>query len=684
MPPPSRRRLPSATIWLILWLLLGTVHVTQAIWTSGFADLPAGLGDGRFNALILEHGYQSWRGHYDWLSPGQFYPTTHTLGWSDTHLGTQPFYTSARLLGLGPERAMQAWYIVCALLNVLLAVRLLRTLGLDARWAPPIAVGAFAGLNQVWLTGTHPQLLPLFPALWAAGHLVLYLRERAPWRLLAVAGGFAWQFAATPYLAFFAGFVTALALLTARVSGLQLPTASNASLPRPAYFGHLMLAGAGLLAGGVNVWVYSQAVQSGVGRPMHELVDLAPTWASWFSVPPGHWLYSTGWFGGEITNGEHQLLGGLLPWLGALLALAFGLRRNASGPQRLAAVLAATGFVTVLFFVTWPGELSLWLLLGDWIEPLRAFRAAGRISALVHALFFCASGLLLWSWWEKRRRLVPLLLLAALLVETTAVQQPHYSVADAQARRHAIVRAWQQAGDRPVLAWAPGFTNQDMAVQNLDAWAAALSLHRVTLNGYSGGAPATHQFFIWNQYDHAARALLRDQGIDPGTVSIVSTLADPDIAATGYTFYAERPLQRLEAFDLQPVAWDLTVPPERFEFEETVFYQFTPRAEVTFRLPNDVTALRYRTGARIGSWNNGGQSDGYTLRWTIQDAAGNELGGSEEFFNPRDDPSVRGFMDRELPLPSGTNRRLILEAGPGPSGLTNWDWPLIGHLRAVR
>ncbi len=58
-----------------IWVFLGVFQLTQSIWLSGFSNLPGDLGDGRFNNLVLEHGYQSLQGTQDWLSPGQFYPT---------------------------------------------------------------------------------------------------------------------------------------------------------------------------------------------------------------------------------------------------------------------------------------------------------------------------------------------------------------------------------------------------------------------------------------------------------------------------------------------------------------------------------------------------------------------------------------------------------------------------------
>lgn len=48
-----------------IWMLAATFHVTQGIWTSGWDDYLGDEVDGRLNNLLLEHGYQSLLGNYD-------------------------------------------------------------------------------------------------------------------------------------------------------------------------------------------------------------------------------------------------------------------------------------------------------------------------------------------------------------------------------------------------------------------------------------------------------------------------------------------------------------------------------------------------------------------------------------------------------------------------------------------
>ena len=50
-------------------------------------------------------------------------------------------------------------------------------------------------------------------------------------------------------------------------------------------------------------------------------------------------------------------------------------------------------------------------------------------------------------------------------------------------------------------------------------------------------------------------------------------------------------------------------------------------------------------------------------------------------WNPRDHAEHRGALPRELVLPPGAGRVLILRTDYGPAGDGAWDWPLVGNLR---
>jgi len=677
-PLPSARRLNA---WTVCWIVVGVIHLTQAIWLSGGASLPGGLGDGRFNNLVLEHGYQSVRGDYNWSSPGQFHPVQHTLGMSDSHVGTLPIYALARAVGFSTERAMQFWFILISCLNLVLAAKLLRELKLTESLVGPIAFAAFAGVPWVWMTGTHAQLLPIFPALWGLIHLNRFATGRNPRELLIVAAAFLGQFAAGPYLAFFTVFAAGVATLIATASRI-MPRLSAA--PHPIAISNWMFACVGAGFGAINLWVYSRAVNSGMGRPMQEVIDLSPTWASWLSASPAHTWWPTGLPGGSPEFSEHVLFSGLLPILLSIGVLIWGLRNRHQSAGALALILSSTAWALILITVRWPGGFSLWVELAEKIEPLRAFRAIGRIHILTHALMLGGIGFAFTALIRSGSRGLSQtagVLLAVTILEGIGSRQPAYTVHEAQSRRDALVHAWALAGDKPVLAFAPGYTNQPDPHIQLDAWSAALSTGRHTINGYTGGAPLSHLRFIWNPSAEQANALIDSLDVPASEVSVVSRYADEVADSLGIEYRDQRALAHLEGFDLQPISWQLFTPLETFRIDEKVYYQFTPPCTVTFRIPNTVSSIRLQTGMRSGAFTGDNDSDGYRFTVRIVDASATVLSEESEMINPRDHADQRGLLARSYTLPRGDSRQLVLEFGSGPANSNAWDWPLLGELK---
>lgn len=683
-PQTSPHPLDQARWWVAIWVVVGTVHLCPSIWFSAGSALPGDLGDSRFNQLVLEHGYRSLiGGSYDWSSPAQFFPAEDTLGWSDTHVGTLPIYLAPRLLGLGSERSMQIWFLALAALNLLSAWKLFKEAGVAGRWTAPLAVAAFAGSPWVWLTGTHAQMLPVFPGLWMGIFLIRYARTREKEQLLLAAGAGLGQFAAGPYLAFFIGSITLGLIAALGVLGRSTSKSSTSkeTTPAPSYSVRI-LAGLGAALGLVNLWVYTHTLQSGFERSMQDVINLTPYWSSWFSAPPAHAWWPTGWPGGSPEHSEHVLFGGFLPWVLGLLSMVVAWpHRHSEFRARLAIACAATAVAVVLFTVRWTGEVSIWIWLCELVEPLRGFRAIGRIHILVHSLLVLSFALSLGlGWWRRLPRLVAPAAIILLLLETGASYQPSFQITDAQARREAVLTAWEQSGDRPILAYAPGFTNQPDTYIQLDAWAAALASDRHTLNGYSGGAPISHLQFIWNPIRDQAESLMYLHKIPATDVSIVERFDEETATKLGFVYQEQRSLRQLQGFDLQPSHWELFSPIEEFRIDGRFFYQFTPPANVRFRIPDQANSLSYITAMRDGAFDGANDSDGYDLSVLIL-MDGSTLLKTEEVVNPRDDVGARGLLERTINLPTGRNREVVFEFGPGPSGQSPWDWPLLSQLK---
>ena len=676
-------------MWSLVWGLLAVLHVTQSIWLSGGQAYPGDLGDGRFNQLLLEHGYQALRGQSTWSSPGQFYPVRGTLAYSDTHAGTLPFYAALRALSISREEAWQLWFVVVTTLNAVAAYRLFRALGVAAWLRGPVVFASVGSTTMVWFAGTHMQMLPVFPALLAWEQAVRWCDDRRAWRVVAACGWGAWQFAAGPYSAFFtvviAGWTGLARLALSRSLPPQVSPVGTATTRR-SWLGAGTVFVIGAVLASTVLGLYLTAIHEGHTRGLVEIIDLAPTPASWFTAAPVNGLYPAGWPGGQNNLVEHAWLAGFLPWLllAWVLVIGWPRRRTAAGSWALALGLGTVA--TVLFFTKWNiAGSGLWVWLAGQVEPLRAFRASGRVAGLLQFPLIGAGGLLLTHWLAMARtRLLAtgsVALAVLLAAENFSRHQPATLLATARARTDALVSAWHRAGDRPVLAFAPGYSNQPEAWVHLDAWSAALALRRVTLNGYSGGLPASHVSFAWNPTVDYARAVIRDTQLPEDQVSLVESLGASTEQQLDFHHLASRPLTALADFNLQPDSWTLFAPLEKYEVDGRPMYQFTPPAEIRFALPAWATRVAVDVRMREGSYNGAGHSDGVGLTWLVRTADGNETRLRHEEINPRDRPADRGLLHREILIPPGNGRVLLLRVDAGPYGNPAWDWPLFGALR---
>ena len=686
--PGWRRFICGSALWTAIWALLAVLHVTQAIWISGGRASPGDLGDGRFNELVLEHGYRSLAGSYSWGSPSQFYPQPHTLTFSDTHAGTIPIYAVLRLIGLPIERAWQGWFVIVACLNTLAVFRLFGALGITRNLRGPLVFAASASAVVVWLAGTHMQMLPFFPVVLAWDQLVRGWPSRSRLRLLAAGGWLAWQFAAGPYLGFFA--VTLTLAMAGACLALHLitgPARRGAPVPAPPASKAVSIAVAiiGTSFGVLTAQVYLRSSSLGVARSMAEVVALAPGLSAWVTAPPTHFWWRAGWPGGQTNLVELAWLAGFIPLFLLPVALVAGWKQRRDTGHRWMLTAATGGLLTLIFFTKWGHDGGgAWLMLADKFPALRAFRSAGRIAPLLFLVFVAAGGLLLSGWQAgggKLRRYVALALALLIAGETLGHHQPQMDLAVARSRADSVIAAWRAAGDRPILAYAFSYANQPAAWLHLDAWNAALRLSRATINGYTGGVPSMSWSFIVNPTPPNARALIAATGLDPDRVSLIETVGPVAEAAIGLRRFATQPVIGLEGFRLQPRHWSLFSPLESYEIHGVTMYQFTPPSEIVFDLPDEATAIEYSQAMRDGSYDHEGHSDGVGITWTVVSPGQPETVAWREYFNPRDEPAHRGLVPRRFGLPPGTGRVLILRTDPGPANDGRWDWPLFGGLK---
>jgi len=673
-------------LFLSLWILAGMVHLTQGIWTSGWRNVPGDAGDGRFNNLVLEHGYQAFLGATPFSSPGQFHPVEKTITYSDTHWGTLPFFISLRLTGLSTTSAFQGWACLVSLFNLLAVLSLLRVCRVPWLLTGPLTFLAASPASLVWFAGGHIQLLPFFPLPLALGQMIRFRDSGRSVHLVRAFGFLCWLHLCSPYLGFFGTF--AAVLFFAAIWKLVPPTTE----PRPASDQVRKLTWIGSAAfatvtGLVTCLMYglylSESRQSGT-RSWFELAALAPDWRTWLTAPPGHWLYGGGWPHPTTLNlSEHALFSGWIPWAGLPLAMVVLIRFRDDPESGRAASFGFVAIVCTLFFLKYTEDgTGLFLWLAQKFDGLRAFRATGRVVVVVHLFQALTLAMLMTQVYRKSSsRLVRGLLAGAAClsaVEVISLGQTATPKERIEARREAVLDEWKKAGDRPILLFAPGPSNQSSATVHLDAWSAALATRRKTINGYSGNWPASHGHFLVDPSEGKGRAVLGFLRLPESEVSIVTSWGTRE-ASLDIERFDTQPVRPLAGFEVQPARWELSFPVESFVIDGISVHQFVPRATIAFEIPRGSRTVEFLLGMRKGAYTHSGNSDGVRVTWSI-DSNGTQGVLYSIHWNPRDREDHRGLVAQSFELPPGQDGELVLSVDYGPDGDGAWDWPVFGRL----
>ena len=137
----------TALLTALLLGVAGTVQYHSNQFLSGFDTFFGDRGDARGFVYFCEHWYQAILGKVSLLSPGIFYPTKHTLAYSDLLFGFVAPYSFFRTLGFSMFSSVEIVVILLTFLNYCAAfVLLYRTLGFSL--APSCAGAMFFAFNN--------------------------------------------------------------------------------------------------------------------------------------------------------------------------------------------------------------------------------------------------------------------------------------------------------------------------------------------------------------------------------------------------------------------------------------------------------------------------------------------------------------------------------------------------------
>lgn len=493
---------PRVIPWAVL--VVGLYFVVIRWFGPNLNLVPGDLGDARFNNFVLENFLQWCTGRINnfWDAP-IFYPNPNTIAFSDSLLGSAPFYALLRLAGLDRESAFQGWYVIGFVLNYLAAAFVLNRLKLH-----PLAISAGSFLFTFGL-----------PVLAQAGHAQLFYRFGIPlacyyaWdfsqrpklkALTLTVFWFAWQFALSIYLGFFLSLLLipllALFPLTETRGKFKLyllfwpaklkQAWSNAGGSQRTWNSLGMLAfSAGLVA---MIAPYIRAAsQYGFHRQWFEIVTMLPSWKSYLLAdrsliwaPVSHLIQN------QTMRHEQQLF----PGITAAVLILIGLFWKTPNRNRLFAFinLWAVGFL-VLFTFSLNGH-SIYQLVFS-LPGFNSIRAVSRIilsmlwplsvfiAMVLHQLIVSPARKVIFTSFA-------IVIICLMVVESTLFAPMTYSKSVGVERLVALQA--KLPADLPPDAILAFNTNNNEAwyLTELDAMLLGQESGFAIMNGYSGNFPA--------------------------------------------------------------------------------------------------------------------------------------------------------------------------------------------------
>jgi hypothetical protein len=517
------------------FLALALVGLFYPMLASGLEKVPGDPGDARLVIYILEHSFLWITGnpnHASFWDPPVFFPSRNVAAYTETLLGAAPLYWIWRAARIAPDTAFELWLLTVVILDFWSAYTFLRRIVGVSEIAAGMGALLFCADAARIRVINHAQLMPQFYSFWALYALARLAGDpepRRPWLWwLAAAGAVVAQLWASYYLAWF----MALGLVVFALWGLAF-AASRRALLRVARRDWRWAVLAALLAAAA-VWPLAAHARLAVAdlgwRPLAESLGFLPDATAWLSQ--GEWsrLFHGTRFG---AGGEVAASAG---WLTTALALA-GLWLTRGRTWSLPALAAS---LTLAALVTrFPGGLTPWSLLYQWVPGAGAIRAVSRVTLVLLIPWLAGLACALDRW---RRPLVAAVVAAALAL-CCLVEQVYlpvtYSKAAARLRARNVADRIP-AGCRAFLALSVGRSAGELSssasiIADLDAMSAQLIVGIPTCNGY--GLQAVVSPEGEPQLVAKMRSDLAAQGLRPADVCLVeivaSPLSPPPPAATG-------------------------------------------------------------------------------------------------------------------------------------------------------
>jgi hypothetical protein len=497
-----RRIVHDAPVWILF--LLGLWLVVLHPLGPHLSLLPGDLQDSRFNNYILEHFYRWVTGQtHNYINAPFFFPFKQALAFSDTLLGSAPFYTLFRFVGFDSETAFQFWFILGFFLNYIAASYVLKHLHLK-----PLAIGAGAFFFTYGLPllaqENHVQLLYRFCIPLACLSFWDFCQKPKLWALFRICIWVVWQFYLTIYMgAFLLLLLAVLVILAPFFFPGKTILRRLTIIPRclgeawsHAYITERLLTTVSILVlgsayGFLLLQYYRVTRMYYFSRDLSEIFTMLPKWQSFLLADNSQlWNSTTNQFYNISMRHEHQLF----PGLAVLTLILLGILLHFHTENRKIAWFHFSAAIILLVFTFDFNGFSFYTWIGS-IPGINSIRAITRIILVIMwplSLFIAwvIDGLLQNKSQNLRWLKIPVYMIIGLLI-TESVLYTHLTF-NKKVAQDRIELLYQQipsiTPENPILYVFNNPTEPDW-MTDIDAMLLAQKLGWSTVNGYSGNYP---------------------------------------------------------------------------------------------------------------------------------------------------------------------------------------------------
>jgi hypothetical protein len=482
----------------IAGLVTGIYFINLSLLGNGLTYFPGDLADARFNNYLLEHAHLFFTGKIDsfWNAPFM-YPEEKVITYSDNLLGTAPFYSLLRLIGLERTEAFQYWFLLISIFNYTACYFFLVYL-FKNKYAAVMGAMTFAFSIALQSQVGHAQTYPRFAipiALWMG---IKFIKELHPKYFFLTLFFFTYQMYCGIYLGFMLFVPLALILLLSLFFKWQTYKIHFKQNRWLAMMALAVIANILLLLPLMLPYI-ERAKETGF-YPYERIIESLPSLLSFFYSHKGneYWDFLSETATHYAAFWDHQIFPGgvatlcMIAFILVVFVKCFNRNFRTEENNQFLIMLFLSGLITFLLFVRF-GSFSFYKIIYH-IPGFGSMRALQRIIN-IELIFYAIAVSYALSFILRKESIftlfVSLAAIALIILDNHIDPQTAHreEKAKSQKRVDELVNKMKNLKQGSIISYEPDTIISKAIFYQLDGMLASQTLKLKCLNGYSSTSP---------------------------------------------------------------------------------------------------------------------------------------------------------------------------------------------------